>query len=51
MLADAAEHGSQIIDGKGMLVWQGAAAFKLYSGKEMPVEEVIQQFFSDDGGH
>ncbi|MDO4680760.1 MAG: shikimate dehydrogenase [Aerococcus sp.] len=51
MLADAAEHGSQTIGGKGMLVWQGAAAFKLYTGKDMPVEEVTERFFSDDGGH
>ncbi|MBS0935615.1 shikimate dehydrogenase [Lactiplantibacillus plantarum] len=50
MLADAAEHGSKTIGGKGMLVWQGAAAFKLYTGQEMPVEEVTQWFFSDDGG-
>ena len=50
MLADAAEHGSKTIGGKGMLVWQGAAAFKLYTGQEMPVEEVTQRFFSDDGG-
>ena len=50
MLADATEHGSKTIGGKGMLVWQGAAAFKLYTGKEMPVEEVTQRFFSDDGG-
>ncbi|MFB9770030.1 shikimate dehydrogenase [Lactiplantibacillus modestisalitolerans] len=50
MLADAAAHGSQTIGGKGMLVWQGAAAFKLYTGKDMPVEDVTRIFFSDDGG-
>lgn len=51
MLADAAEHGSKTIGGKGMLVWQGAAAFKLYTGKDMPVDDVKRIFFEDDGGH
>ncbi|MFC6163951.1 shikimate dehydrogenase [Lactiplantibacillus dongliensis] len=51
MLADAAAHGSQAIGGKGMLVWQGAAAFKLYTGQEMPVDDVKRLFFSDTGGH
>lgn len=51
MLADAKAHGSKTIGGKGMLVWQGAAAFKLYTGKDMPVEDVTRIFFSDDGGH
>ena len=32
--------------GKGMLLWQGVAAFKLYTGKDMPVEEVKERFFS-----
>ena len=32
--------------GKGMLLWQGVAAFKLYTGKDMPVEEVKEKFFS-----
>ena len=29
-----------------MLLWQGVAAFKLYTGKDMPVEEVKERFFS-----
>jgi len=51
MLADATAHGSKAIGGKGMLVWQGAAAFKLYTGKEMPVDDVKRLFFSNTGGH
>lgn len=39
MLADAAEHGSKTIGGKGMLVWQGAAAFKLYTGQKCPLKK------------
>lgn len=46
MLADAKEKGSTTIGGKGMLLWQGAAAFKLYSGQQMPVEDVRKLFFS-----
>lgn len=45
MLADAKNAGSQTIGGKGMLVYQGAAAFKLYTGEEMPVAEVKKLFF------
>lgn len=45
MLKEAKEAGCTCIDGQGMLVWQGAAAFKLYTGREMPVEEVKELFF------
>lgn len=34
------------IGGIGMLLWQGAAAFELFTGKEMPAEEVMEKFFS-----
>lgn len=40
LLKDAKAVGCKCIGGKGMLVWQGAAAFKLYTGEEMPVEDV-----------
>lgn len=46
MLKDAKSAGATCIGGQGMLVWQGAAAFELYTGKEMPVEEVKELFFS-----
>jgi shikimate dehydrogenase len=29
-----------------MLLWQGVSAFKLFTGKDMPVEEVKEKFFS-----
>ncbi|WP_077610336.1 shikimate dehydrogenase [Clostridium sp. Marseille-P2415] len=45
MLKEAKGAGCTCIDGQGMLVWQGAAAFKLYTGREMPVEEVKELFF------
>ena len=30
---------AKTIGGKGMLLWQGVAAYKLYTGLDMPVEE------------
>ena len=29
-----------------MLLWQGVAAFKLYTGCDMPVKEVKELYFS-----
>lgn len=34
------------VGGIGMLLWQGAAAFELFTGKEMPAQEVMELFFS-----
>ena len=39
MILEAEEAGCQAIGGKGMLLWQGAAAYKLYTGLEMPTAE------------
>ena len=39
LILDAEAIGCQAIGGKGMLLWQGAAAYKLYTGKEMPTAE------------
>ena len=44
LLREAKEAGATCIGGKGMLLWQGVAAFKLYTGKDMPVEEVKERF-------
>lgn len=46
LLSDAKEAGCICVGGKGMLLWQGVSAFKLYTGMDMPVEEVKEQFFS-----
>lgn len=45
LLREAKEAGCICVGGKGMLLWQGVAAFKLYTGQEMPVEEVKEKFF------
>ena len=39
LLREAREVGCKTVGGKGMLLWQGAAAYQLYTGLEMPVEE------------
>ena len=46
LLREAKEAGCKCVGGKGMLLWQGVAAFKLYTGQDMPVEEVKAKFFS-----
>ena len=38
LLREAKEAGCKTVGGKGMLLWQGAAAYKLYTGMDMPVE-------------
>ena len=45
MLAQAKERGCKTIGGLGMLLHQGAAAVKLYTGREMPLDEIRRIFF------
>ena len=43
LMQDALDNGCReenVIGGKGMLLWQGAGAFKLYTGLEMPAQEL-----------
>lgn len=47
LLKDAKAAGCTCVGGKGMLVWQGASAFKLYTGEEMPVEEVKELLYGN----
>lgn len=46
LLREAKEAGCKCVGGKGMLLWQGVAAFKLYTGMDMPVAEVKERYFS-----
>lgn len=40
MMREAKEAGCKtVIGGEGMLLWQGAAAYKLYTGLDMPTDE------------
>lgn len=47
LLREAKEAGCKCVGGKGMLLWQGVAAFKLFTGKDMPVEAVKEKFFTE----
>lgn len=40
LLAQAEARGCQIMNGVGMIIYQGAEAFKLWTGKDMPIDEV-----------
>ena len=46
LLKEAKAAGCKTIGGKGMLLWQGVSAFKLFTGQDMPVEEVKAKFYS-----
>ncbi|EFR89917.1 shikimate dehydrogenase, partial [Listeria innocua FSL S4-378] len=46
LLLDAEAAGSKTIGGLGMLLWQGAEAYKLFTGKDMPVSEVKDLYFN-----
>jgi shikimate dehydrogenase len=46
LLREAKEAGCVCVGGKGMLLWQGVSAFKLFTGEDMPVEEVKEKFFA-----
>ena len=47
MIKEAKEAGCKVVPGIGMLVWQGAEGFKLFTGNEMPVDEVMEKYFKD----
>jgi shikimate dehydrogenase len=46
LLREAKKAGCVCVGGKGMLLWQGVSAFKLFTGEDMPVEEVKEKFFA-----
>ncbi|MFY0328969.1 quinate/shikimate dehydrogenase [Bacillus sp. YIM B13410] len=48
LLAQAQEAGAKTINGLGMMLWQGALAYKLFTGEDMPVEQVKQILFEND---
>ena len=48
LLKFAQEHGAKkAINGLGMMLYQGAAAFKLFTGEDMPVEYIKDLLFSE----
>lgn len=47
MILDAEKEGCKVIGGKGMLLYQGVEAFKLFTEKDMPVKEVKARYFAE----
>ena len=47
LLTMAKNQGNPFFNGSYMLLYQGAEAFRLWTGKEMPVEKIKKEFFSD----
>ncbi|MGT2935146.1 shikimate dehydrogenase [Streptococcus castoreus] len=49
LLAFARKHGAKkVINGLGMMLYQGAEAFKLITGREMPVDDIKQLLFKTE---
>ncbi|MGT2933121.1 shikimate dehydrogenase [Streptococcus catagoni] len=49
LLKFAKEHGAKkAINGLGMMLYQGAEAFKLFTGEEMPVEYIADLLFNEE---
>ena len=46
LLEQAIAIGCKTINGLGMLLWQGAEQFRIWTGQEMPIEDVKQQIFA-----
>lgn len=47
LLAMAEEVGCKTFNGMYMLLYQGAEAFKIWTGKDMPTEEIKKLYFSE----
>ena len=47
MILEAEEIGCKVVGGAGMLIGQGAVNYKLFTGKEMPIEE-FQKFKAEN---
>ena len=43
----AREAGCPVFNGMYMLLYQGAEAFRLWTGQEMPVEHIKKMFFNE----
>jgi shikimate dehydrogenase len=47
LMEQAETVGATAINGLGMMLWQGALAFELWTGQEMPVAYIKEQLFAD----
>ncbi len=48
LLRDAKSIGCKVMNGKYMLLYQGAAAFNIWTGKEMPIDLIKEKCFTED---
>ncbi len=48
LLKDAKSLGCKVMNGKYMLLYQGAAAFKLWTGQNMPIDLIKEKCFTED---
>lgn len=46
LMREASERGCRTFNGMYMLLYQGAAAFRLWTGQDMPVELIKERYFS-----
>ncbi|WP_338449898.1 shikimate dehydrogenase [Niallia oryzisoli] len=49
LLQQAEAVGATAINGLGMMLWQGALAFEMWTGQQMPVEYIQEKMFRDTG--
>lgn len=49
LLKQAKEAGCQVFNGMYMLLYQGAEAFRLWTGRDMPVRLIKEKYFSPEG--
>ena len=47
LLRDAKAAGCTTLNGRNMLLWQGAAAFRLFTGSDLPVQAVKEHCFPE----
>ena len=45
LLSIAKSHGCKVFNGLYMLLYQGAEAFKIWTGMDMPVEIIKEKYF------
>ncbi len=50
LLREALKKGAKILNGLGMLIYQGSLSFKIWTGYEMPVEIVRKTLMKELGG-
>ncbi len=47
LMEQAEAAGATAINGLGMMLWQGALAFELWTGQQMPVDFIKEQLFAE----